>query len=84
MRGRDPSEARRLSDFAGTSGPHGRGFVQGPPQRRAQQLLPLVIDHGVSAFILVGDDPRLTGRWGGEVAPALREAVARERATATG
>ena len=81
--GRDPSEIRRLFDFAGTFGPNGRGFVQGPPQQWAQQLLPLVIDHGVSVFILTGDDPRMIERWGGEVAPALREAVARERATAT-
>jgi alkanesulfonate monooxygenase SsuD/methylene tetrahydromethanopterin reductase-like flavin-dependent oxidoreductase (luciferase family) len=81
--GRDPGEIRRLFDFAGASGPNGRGFVQGSPQQWAQQLLPLVIDHGVSVFILVGDDPRMIERWGGEVAPALREAVARERATAT-
>jgi len=81
--GRDPGEIRRLFDFAGTFGANGRGFVQGPPQQWAQQLLPLVIDHGVSVFILTGDDPRTIERWGGEVAPALREAVARERATAT-
>jgi alkanesulfonate monooxygenase SsuD/methylene tetrahydromethanopterin reductase-like flavin-dependent oxidoreductase (luciferase family) len=81
--GRDLSEIRRLFDFVGTFGPIGRGFVQGPPRQWAQQLLPLVIDHGVSVFILVGDDPRMIERWGGEVAPALREAVARERATAT-
>ena len=72
--GRDPSEIRRLFDFAGTFGPIGRGFVQGLLQQWAQQLLPLVIDHGVSVFILVGDDPRMIERWGGEVAPALREA----------
>ena len=81
--GRDPGEIRRLFDFAGASGPIGRGFVQGPPRQWAEQLLPLVIDHGVSVFILTGDDPRMIERWGGEVAPALREAVARERATAT-
>jgi hypothetical protein len=75
QRGRDPSEIRRLFDFAGTFGPIGRSFVQGPPQQWARQLLPLVIDHG--------DDPGMIERWGGEVAPALREAVARERATAT-
>ena len=81
--GRDPGEIRRLFDFAGTFGANGRGFVQGPPQQWVQQLLPLVMDHGVSVFILVGEDPRMIERWGGEVAPALREAVARERATAT-
>ena len=67
--GRDPSEIRRLSEFASTSGPNGRGFVQGPPQRWARQLLPLVIDYGSACSSWSGDDPRLTGRWGGEVAP---------------
>jgi len=81
--GRNPGEIRRLFDFAGTFGAIGRGFVQGPPRQWAEQLLPLVIDHGVSVFILVGEDPRMIERWGGEVAPALREAVARERSTAT-
>jgi len=81
--GRDPSEIRRLFDFAGTFGLIGHGFIQGPPQQWTRQLLPLVIEHGVSVFILTGDDPGMIERWGGEVAPALREAVARERAAAT-
>jgi len=33
----------------------------------------------VTIFILVGDDPRAIERWSREVAPALREAVERER-----
>jgi len=78
--GRNPHQIRRLFDFAGTFGPAGRGYVHGPPQQWAQQLLPLVIEHGVSVFILVGEDPRTVERWGREVAPALRDAVARERA----
>ena len=77
--GRDPRQIRRLFDFSGTFGPAGRGFTSGPPQQWVQQLLPLAIEHGVSVFILVGEDPRAIGQWGAEVAPALREAVARER-----
>jgi hypothetical protein len=41
-----------------------------------------VIEDGVSAFILAGDDPPLIEVWGGEVAPAVREAVASERRAA--
>ncbi len=78
--GRDPREIRRLFDFAGTFGPAAHGFVRGAPEQWAGQLLPLVIEHGVSVFILVGEDPRAIELWGGEVAPALREAVMRERA----
>ena len=47
-----------------------------------EQLLPLVLEHGFSTFILAGDDPRAIQRFGQEVAPALREAVARERGDA--
>jgi hypothetical protein len=36
----------------------------------------------VSVFILASDDPRAIQAWGEQVAPALREAVARERQAA--
>jgi alkanesulfonate monooxygenase SsuD/methylene tetrahydromethanopterin reductase-like flavin-dependent oxidoreductase (luciferase family) len=79
--GRDPREVRRLLDFEGNFARFGRGFVHGTPEQWVEQLLPLVIDHGVSTFILAVDDPRAIERWGREVAPALRQAVALERAT---
>ena len=82
--GRDPSQIRRVFDFAGTSEAGGRGFAHGSPGQWAEQLLPLAIEHGVSVFILAGDDPRMIERWGREAAPALREAVARERADRAG
>lgn len=77
--GRDPRQIRRLFDYHGIFGSAHRGFLQGPPQQWVEELLPLAIEHGVSAFILVGDDPRAIERWGREVTPALREAVAHER-----
>ncbi|MEI9513511.1 hypothetical protein WBQ80_07160 [Agromyces sp. CCNWLW213] len=40
----------------------------------------LAREHGVSAFLIGGDDPVVTRRFGEEVAPAVREVVARERA----
>jgi alkanesulfonate monooxygenase SsuD/methylene tetrahydromethanopterin reductase-like flavin-dependent oxidoreductase (luciferase family) len=67
--GRDPREIRRLLNISGEVA-------------TIEQLLPLVLERGFSTFILTTDDPRTIELWGGEVAPALREAVARERRTA--
>jgi alkanesulfonate monooxygenase SsuD/methylene tetrahydromethanopterin reductase-like flavin-dependent oxidoreductase (luciferase family) len=67
--GRDPREIRRLLNI--------------PPEAAGvDDLLPFVLRDGVSAFILASDDPRAIQAWGEEVAPALREAVARERKAA--
>jgi hypothetical protein len=38
-----------------------------------------VLEHGFSTLIAAGDDAGTVERFGQEVAPALREAVARER-----
>ena len=77
--GRDPREIRRLVNIAGSFTTTHRGFLQGPQEQWIEELLPLVLEKGFSAFILMDDEPRAIERWGGEVAPALREAVARER-----
>jgi alkanesulfonate monooxygenase SsuD/methylene tetrahydromethanopterin reductase-like flavin-dependent oxidoreductase (luciferase family) len=65
--GRDPGEIRRLLNI-------------GPDMASVERLFPLAIECGVSTFILAGDDPDTIVRYGAEVAPALREAVARHRA----
>lgn len=80
--GRDPRDVTRIFDYHGSFGQARRGFLQDPPEQWVEVLLPLVIEHGVSTFILVGDDPRAIQRFGGEVTPALRKAVARERQAA--
>jgi alkanesulfonate monooxygenase SsuD/methylene tetrahydromethanopterin reductase-like flavin-dependent oxidoreductase (luciferase family) len=67
--GRDPREVRRLLNIA-------------PDKARVADLLPLAMKDGVSVFILSSDDPGAIQAWGEEVAPALREAVARERQAA--
>ncbi len=79
--GRDPRDIRRLLNIQGTFG-GGDGFLQGPPEQWVQELLPLVTEHGFSTFIVMGDDPRTIQTFGAEVAPALRDAVARARAEA--
>jgi alkanesulfonate monooxygenase SsuD/methylene tetrahydromethanopterin reductase-like flavin-dependent oxidoreductase (luciferase family)/FAD/FMN-containing dehydrogenase len=70
--GRDPREIRRLLN------------VFGDPSRSAdqwvEQLLPLVLENGVSTIFLGSDDPSELQRFAEEVVPALREAAARERA----
>lgn len=82
--GRDPRQIRRLLNlFQVDFSPTSRGFLQGPPQQWVEQLLPLVLEEGFSAFLVGRDDPRLIQTFGQEVAPALREAVARERASTT-
>jgi hypothetical protein len=55
---RDPREIRRLlnvmgGDFSGS----GSGLLQGPPAVWVEQLLPMVVQDGVSTFILGSDDP---------------------------
>ncbi|GAA5187285.1 hypothetical protein GCM10023322_35330 [Rugosimonospora acidiphila] len=81
--GRDPREVRRLLNLMSVGfSPQRLGQLQGPPEQWVEELLPLVLEHGFSAFIVARDDPRLIQTFGQEVAPALREAVARERGAA--
>ncbi|WP_150240923.1 LLM class flavin-dependent oxidoreductase [Nocardiopsis quinghaiensis] len=81
--GRDPRQIRRMLNLAQSAFlPTGRGFLQGPPEQWVEDLLPLVLEHGYSTFLVATDDPRTIQTFGAEVAPALREAVARERADA--
>ncbi|WP_448058727.1 LLM class flavin-dependent oxidoreductase [Cellulomonas hominis] len=81
--GRDPREVRRLLNLTGASfGAGGGGLLQGAPAQWVDQLLPLALEDGISTFILGTDDPTAIETFAQEVAPALREAVAAERATA--
>ncbi|WP_188196852.1 LLM class flavin-dependent oxidoreductase [Nonomuraea sp. SYSU D8015] len=81
--GRDPSEIRRLLNLLQVSFSRTRrGHLQGPPEQWVEELLPLVLENGFSAFFIGQDDPRIIRTFGEEVAPALREAVARERSRA--
>jgi len=72
--GRDPRAVRRLLNLM-PGGP-----LRGPIEGWAEQLLPFALEDGVSTFILASDDPRAIQTFAQEVAPALREAVAAERA----
>lgn len=75
---RDPREIRRLLNVFP---------IAGGVEQWLEQFVPLVLDHGFGTLILASDDPRTIQMFGQEVAPALREAVAKERTasgTATG
>jgi alkanesulfonate monooxygenase SsuD/methylene tetrahydromethanopterin reductase-like flavin-dependent oxidoreductase (luciferase family) len=66
--GRTPRDVRRLLNIG--------------PAGEAEELAGLALDHGISAFILAGDDPEDMQRFAEEVVPAVRELVAAERAPA--
>ncbi|SCE81016.1 Flavin-dependent oxidoreductase, luciferase family (includes alkanesulfonate monooxygenase SsuD and methylene tetrahydromethanopterin reductase) [Micromonospora matsumotoense] len=81
--GRDPAEVRRLLNVSGRFTRAGAGFLDGPPQQWARELADLVLTHGTSGFILGTDDPTSIQLFAQEVAPAVRELVAAERAGST-
>lgn len=72
--GRNPTDIRRLLNVLGRS-----GGLSGPPAQWVEELTRLALEDGISAFILAADDPSLTQVYGQEIAPAVREAVDRER-----
>lgn len=79
--GRDPREIRRLLNITDSALPGSRD--EPAPRRAAQwveQLLPLALEDGISTFVLGSDDPVAIRTFADDVAPALREAVASERA----
>ena len=78
--GRDPREIRRVVNLSGRFAPRRGGFLAGPAEQWVDELLPLVLDDGAATLVLASDDPETLRRFAGDVAPALREAVAVERA----
>ncbi|QDB80556.1 LLM class flavin-dependent oxidoreductase [Georgenia wutianyii] len=79
--GRDPRAVRRLLNIGGRlTAQRSDRLLVGPPQQWAEQLAAITLEHGVSAYILAGDDPTAFALLGQEIAPAVRELVAAERA----
>src|ERR1700682_990138 len=79
--GRTPADIRRGYNLNGSFKSAASGFLQGPAHLWVEQLTLLALNHGISAFILA-ISPGAEGdlkRWAEEVAPAVREAVAKER-----
>jgi alkanesulfonate monooxygenase SsuD/methylene tetrahydromethanopterin reductase-like flavin-dependent oxidoreductase (luciferase family) len=82
--GRDPAAIRRLYNVSGTFGREESGFLTGSAATWAEQLAELAVEHGMSTFIVMGDDPDLLRKFAGEVVPATRELVASARAAGEG
>ncbi|HEX7996400.1 MAG TPA: hemerythrin domain-containing protein, partial [Streptosporangiaceae bacterium] len=78
--GRDPRSVRRLLNISGEFSDNSSGLLNGPVGQWAEELAGLALDSGISGFILMGDDPAVIRRFGQEVAPAVRDLVAAERA----
>ena len=80
--GRSTSDIRRLYNISGTFSGQGNDFLRGPAKIWVEQLAELALSDGISGFVLMverdGDDD--LRRFAEEVAPGVRELVARERA----
>ena len=77
--GRSPGDIRRIYNLVGRFGTGGE-FLQGRPAEWAEQLTDVALQHGIGTFILGADDTTTLRTFAEEVAPAVREAVAAERA----
>ena len=83
--GRTPGDVVRLLNVTGTFSPEPADDdrrLDGPPERWVERLTMLTRDLGFSTFILMADDAHTLEVYGREIAPAVREAVAAERAGA--
>ncbi|MFC0315681.1 LLM class flavin-dependent oxidoreductase [Gordonia phosphorivorans] len=78
--GRSPSDVRRLANLGGTFAGRNGPLLAGPLQSWAPDLAELAVDHGLSGFILASDDAAEIELYGSQVAPEVRELVARRRA----
>ena len=79
--GREPQEIRRAYNVSGRIGPEGDGPLDGPTSRWVETLTAFVLEHGMDTFIFwpSEDHLRQAELFANEVAPAVREAVRKER-----
>lgn len=79
--GRDPAEIRRALNVSGKIGGPGDGPLEGPVQKWVDEIARLVLELGFDTFVFWPSDDhvRQIELFAGEVAPAVREAVAAER-----
>jgi Luciferase-like monooxygenase/Hemerythrin HHE cation binding domain len=82
--GRQPTDIRRLLNLRGGFSASGRGDIDGPPSRWIDELARFSLEDGFSTFILATDDPHAIETFAAEVAPAVREVVATQRARRSG
>jgi alkanesulfonate monooxygenase SsuD/methylene tetrahydromethanopterin reductase-like flavin-dependent oxidoreductase (luciferase family) len=79
--GRSPQAVRRIYNFGGDFTATGSGFLQGPPKVWVEQLTGLTLTAGISGYILYRvQSAHVIRQFAHEVAPAVRDTVAGERA----
>lgn len=77
--GRNPEDIRRKLNIMGSFLRADRGFLKGTPQTWAEQLAELTLRDGISTYLLATNDPGDIQAFAEEVAPAVRELVAKGR-----
>lgn len=77
--GRSPQEIRRMYNIMGSFLRADRGWLKGTPATWAKQLAELSLRDGVSTYLLAANSPADIQTWAEEVAPAVREIVAKAR-----
>ncbi|WP_034271774.1 LLM class flavin-dependent oxidoreductase [Haloechinothrix halophila] len=80
--GRDPADIQRVYNvFGSITGGATSGFLTGPVDQWVDELTELVLDGGMDTFVFgaADDDLGQIRRFACDVAPAVRDAVARER-----
>jgi len=80
--GRDPAAIRRVYNMFGSIRQRGTdGFLQGTVKQWTDELTMLAVEHGIDSFVFgPADDPiRQVQVFAADVAPAVRDAVARHR-----
>lgn len=77
--GRRPEDIRRLFNIQGSFLRADRSFLKGTTMSWAQQLAELTLRDGVSTYLLATNDPNDIQAFGEEVAPEVREIVAKAR-----
>ncbi len=75
--GRDPASVRRLLNIGAPSAAGSPPALSGPLNQWAEQLAAITLEHGITGYILAGDDPTAIQQFGEEIAPAVRELVGR-------
>jgi hypothetical protein len=78
--GREPAAVRRLLNVSGSFAGGEPGPLDGPVEGWVEELTRLALEHGFSTFVAMADDAATIEGFATEVAPAVRELVAAERA----
>ena len=82
--GRKPEEITRVYNVDGRIGPEGNGPLEGPAEKWIETLTGYAVEYGMDTFVFwpkapLEDHERQVGLFANEVAPAVREAVNKER-----